>query len=301
MITGVGGYVGSALANQFIDVGHHVAGFGYDENFSILKKRFGEKITLVTGDITEEKKLLEVFHDADVVIHTASPTTEKFCVEKPWEAYQAIVLGTRAVASAVRELKIPLLIHFSTQAVYMNFHARELPLTEEMEPKPDTVYGALKRAAELELADMPTVILRPANIYGRNPLGIDRENVIARFVKAVKTSKPLTIKGDGLQRADFVHLRDVVSAAEKILMSESPESIPMVYNVGSGVSHSIQEIADMVISIAKEKRLLIPSITYREHNDRIAADRVLSPKRVQAVLPQFPRVSFEEGMRELFD
>ncbi len=125
VITGVGGYVGSALASRLIEMGHLVIGFGYDENFPILKKQFGEKLQVTAGDIANEKILLETFKDADAVIHTASPTTEKFCVEKPWEAYQAIVLGTRAVVSAVWELKIPAVSNFSTQAVYMNFHARE--------------------------------------------------------------------------------------------------------------------------------------------------------------------------------
>ena len=300
VITGIGGYVGSAVARQFVAEGLEVAGIGHDDNFPILEKYFGDSGKLVAGDITDEKKLREAFQGMDAVIHTASPTTEKFCTEKPWEAFQTIIYGTRAVRNVVQELKIPLLIHLSTQAVYMNFKPRELPLTEEMEPRPDTVYGALKFAAEIELVNVPVVILRPANIYGKNPLGIERENVIVRFIAAVKKGDPLIIKGDGLQRADYIHVNDVVSVVKKLILGIHPESFPMIYNVGSGVSRSIQEIADVVMNMAKEKGLKVPALTYQQSNDRVAVDRVLSPNRVQALFPDFPGVLFEEGVREMF-
>jgi len=301
IITGVGGYVGSSIAENFLADGHKIIGFGHDENFPVLREKFGDSVQLVAGDITDEKKLIETLHGADVVIHTASPTTEKFCIEKPWEALQAIMYGTRAVANVMRELKVPLLIHFSTQAVYMNFCARELPLTEEMEPKPDTVYGALKLAAEHELANIPVFILRPANIYGKNPLGIERENVISRFVDAAKKNVALTIKGDGLQHADYVHVRDVVCVVTILVGSKLFDSLPVIYNVGSGVSHSVADIANIVIDAAKQSGFPKPMIQYeKEAGSKIAADRVLSIERMRALLPNFPTVSFEEGVKELF-
>ncbi len=301
VITGIGGYVGSAIAHNLIAEGRRIVGFGHDENFSILEKNFGDMIELVAGDITDEKKIMGTLRGADAVIHTASPTTEKFCIERPWEAFQTIVYGTRAVLRAVQELQISPLIHFSTQAVYMNFKPRELPLQEDVEPKPDTVYGVLKLAAERELRDAPVVILRPANIYGKNPLGIERKNVITRFVAAIKKGDPLMIKRDGLQRADYIHLRDVVAGVKNLLANETPKNLPLIYNVGSNVSRSIREIADTVMDIAKKKGLKAPSVVYQQSNDRPAADRALSVKRLQTVLPDFPSVLFEEGVREMFD
>ena len=301
VITGIGGYVGSAVAHELIAEGHTVVGFGHDQNFPLLRKRFGDSVQLVTGDVTDEKKLTESFHGADAVIHTASPTTEKFCIEKPWEALQVIIYGTRAVVRSVNELRIPLLIHFSSQAVYMNFHARELPLTENMEPKPDTVYGAFKYAAEHELGNVPAFILRPANIYGKNPIGVERENVVTRFIASAKNGTVLTIKGNGLQRADYVHVRDVVCVVKTLVVGKLPDSLPVIYNVGSGVSRSIADIANIVIATAEQNGFPKPMIWYeKEAGSKIAADRVFSIECMRALLPNFPTISFEEGIRELF-
>lgn len=300
VITGAGGYVGSAIAHRFLASGYEVVGYGHGGNFPLLHAYFGSRGALVPGDMVDEKTLFASMRGADIVIHTASPTKETFCIERPWEALRSIVYGTRAVARAVRKLEIPLLIHFSTQAVYMNYRARSLPLTEEMEPQPDTVYGALKLAAEYELRDTPAYILRPANIFGRNPLGIERDNVITRFIRAARAGSPLTLTGDGSQRADYVHLNDVVSAVLRLSLVPQKESTPVVYNVGSGVARSVAEIARFVLAEAEKNGLRPPPVIFSNTNANTAADRVLSPGRIQVALPGFPFVSFEEGIRELF-
>ena len=61
-----------------------------------------------------------------------------------------------------------------------------------------------------------------------------------------EAGQSLTIVGDGLQRRDFVHVQDVVSA--NILASESPNCFGNSYNVGTGKMHSIVEIANMISS-----------------------------------------------------
>lgn len=239
LITGAGGYVGSTLADILKDE-YDVLGFGHE--------------TEVGGDITDYKALLRVICGSFAVIHTASPTNGAYCKENPYEALRAIVYGTRNVRRAVEENKVPLLIHFSTQAVYSNFAKRPLPLRETLELKPDTLYGALKAAAEDELSGGNAIILRPANIYG---VGAEvlRSNVVSVFAKRSKKGESLEISGTGKQKVDFVHVRDVARLVEIMLKKRmSKNSLPIIVNVGSGKPTSIKEIARLVSVEIKKKK-----------------------------------------------
>src|SRR3989344_688985 len=160
LITGAGGYVGATIAEALRD-DYEVVGFGHPPCATAEAKggtrspnaTDGQSARIVEGDVTDCKALSRAARGAYAIIHTASPTKESWCKEHPYEALRAIVYGTRNVRRAAEEHKIPLVIHFSTQAVYSNFAKRPLPLREDMELKPDTFYGALKALAEEELCD----------------------------------------------------------------------------------------------------------------------------------------------------
>src|SRR3989344_9235302 len=170
LITGAAGYVGATLVAT-LNGEYEVVGFGHP---SLHKAMEGQVARIIKGDVADYKALSRAAKGAYAIIHTASPTKESWCNEHPYEALRTIVYGTRNVRRIAEENKVPLVIHFSTQAVYSNFAKRPLPLREDMELKPDTFYGALKALAEEELRDMThvtrntkqIVILRPANIYG---------------------------------------------------------------------------------------------------------------------------------------
>jgi len=95
---------------------------------------------------------------------------------------------------------------------------------------------------------MNTTILRYFNVYGnRQHTEGQYAPVLGIFMRQKNDNKPLTITGDGSQRRDFVHVDDVVSA--NILASQNFENSGEIYNVGSGVNYSVQEIADMICPI----------------------------------------------------
>ena len=168
-ITGIGGYVGSALA-QKLSPAYDVVGYGHLGDKVVLSKLLGSRVKLVEGDITNAYAILKASRGAYAVIHTAAPTTEKFCKEHPWEAVQAIVRGTAIVRDVVVKNKIPLLIHFSSQAVYSNFKVRSMPLRESMELLPDSLYGAFKAEAEWELTQNKRGRMFPVRLFCGLPI-----------------------------------------------------------------------------------------------------------------------------------
>jgi len=110
-----------------------------------------------------------------------------------------------------------------------------------------------------KLYGLETVIFRYFNVYGeRQPLKGQYAPVIGIFLRQNKANEPMTIVGDGLQRRDFTHVSDVVDANIKAANFTAPEYIieneisyrkyewGQVYNIGTGINHSILDIANMI-------------------------------------------------------
>jgi UDP-glucose 4-epimerase len=305
-ITGIGGYVGSALAAELRDE-YRIVGFGHSGHFETLRGMLKDNpFALVVGEIVDEESLMETMEGADIVIHTASPTSNKFCKENPKEATQSIVGGTRAVYTATQKHKIPLFFHFSSQAVYSNFKERPLPLKENFKLAPDTLYGSLKAEAEYELIDRShmsprdaqVVILRPSNIYGE-ATSIIRDNVIHSFVTSAKEGTSLQVNG-GTQQADFVHINDVVRAVRTLIKRRTKEPVD-VFNVGSGVAHSIEDIARMVAEEAGRSLGKTPEVRFEPvDKSTIAANRYLDIEKIKKFVDPFPSIKLEDGIKSLF-
>ena len=105
-----------------------------------------------------------------------------------------------------------------------------------------------------DLYGIETVSLRYFNVYGpRQAYKGQYAPVIGIFQKQKNEGKPLTIVGDGGQSRDFVHVADV--AAANIFVSET--NTIGVFNVGTGVEYTINQIADLTNNSAG--RTTIPS------------------------------------------
>ena len=113
-------------------------------------------------------------------------------------------------------------------------------------------YSVSKIAAEnmckmySDLFDLNTVNLRYFNVYGeRQPLRGQYAPVVGLFLEQWKRGEPLTIVGDGEQRRDFTHVRDVVRA--NIAAAERASDIRgEIINVGTGTNHSVNQVANMI-------------------------------------------------------
>ena len=98
-----------------------------------------------------------------------------------------------------------------------------------------------------DLFDLDTVIFRYFNVYGnRQPLRGQYAPVIGIFLRQLAADEPLTIVGDGEQRRDFVNVEDVARANIMAAISnQDPEVYGQVYNVGTGINYSVNDIASM--------------------------------------------------------
>ena len=95
-----------------------------------------------------------------------------------------------------------------------------------------------------ELFGLKTVTFRYFYVYGpREPLKGPYAPVVGLFLRQKRAGEPLTIVGDGFQRRDFTHVKDVVDAN---ILAMSYEGNGLLFNVGTGCNHSVLELAKMI-------------------------------------------------------
>jgi dTDP-L-rhamnose 4-epimerase len=126
-----------------------------------------------------------------------------------------------------------------------------LPTPEHKRPCLSSVYALSKYDQERLCLliggayDIPTVALRFFNVFGtRQALSNPYTGVLAIFASRLLNQRPPLIFEDGRQRRDFVSVHDVVQACRLAL--EVPAAAGHAFNIGSGQSHTVAEVAEMM-------------------------------------------------------
>jgi UDP-glucose 4-epimerase len=299
LVVGGGGFIGSALVKHLSE-SHECVCYGHAARFAELRETIRGDVRFVEGDITDASALRESVAGADAVIHAAGTGGEADCMADPARALLTHVHGTHLLLQEVLRQNIERFIFTSTIAVYGTYTARPMPLTEETEPTPDEFYGALKATAEREIIDSGRFqILRLSNVYGSGSgPSLASSGVAGKFVELIAGGKPLRVFGDGTQSIDYAHINDIARAYE-LALSEPPAR-NYIYNVGGGSPVSIRSLAEMASRLALSETGRKAEIEYAPAPpDKLWPDRWLSISKIERELGWLPRVSIEDGMKEM--
>ena len=251
LVTGGAGFIGSNLVDKLLTMGHEV--IVIDNQFSEAHDQFywnfhSKNYRMDIRDYSLTRKL---YDGVDYVFHLAAEARIQPAIENPIEAVSINSIGTCTVLQCAREAGVKRVMYSSTSSGYgMN----EPP---NVETQPDDClnpYSVSKVNGEklcrmyTSLYGLETVCFRYFNVYGnRQPLKGQYAPVIGIFLRQLAAGQPLTIVGDGEQRRDFTHVDDVVNANIKAALANIDDKcFGQVYNVGTGLNHSINEIAAMI-------------------------------------------------------
>jgi len=251
LVTGGAGFIGSNIVDRLLDLGHEV--IVIDNEFSKCHDQFywNDKAQNYKYDIRDYEKTRPLYEGVDYVFHTAAEARIQPAILNPIESVSINSVGTCTVLQCAREAGVKRLIYSSTSSAYGR---NEFP---NVETQPDdclTPYSVSKVCGEklckmyYELYGLSTVILRYFNVYGeRHPLKGQYAPVIGIFLRQRDEETPLTIIGDGEQRRDFTYVGDVVNANIMAAISNpDSEAFGQVYNVGTGVNYSINQVSKMI-------------------------------------------------------
>ena len=257
VVTGGAGFIGSNLVSMLLEKGDMVVVIDNESANTHDEVYWNSNAINIKGDITDFKLLKNACTDADCIYHLASDISIQYSIENPTKTYTNNLIGTLNVLEVARVLDIKKVVFSSTAAIY---GSTSEPCIETDRPDPLNPYSVSKLAGENlmkmynDLYGIETVSLRYFNVYGpRQAYKGQYAPVIGIFQKQKNEGKPLTIVGDGGQSRDFVHVADVASA--NILVSET--NTVGVFNVGTGIEYTINQIADLTNNSAG--RTTIPS------------------------------------------
>ena len=130
--------------------------------------------------------------------------------------------------------------------------------------------------------------MRLFNVYGpRARITNDYGAVFGTFLAQKLHNKPLTIVGDGLQKRDFIHVKDVISLIKKAMHSKISNG---VFNVGSSDPKSIMDIVDLlgpITTVKLRKRPGEPNCTWADIS------------KAYDIFKWTPQIKFESGVRDM--
>ncbi len=289
VVTGGAGFIGTHLVRALCEKGAHVRVI--DDLRTGRSKPHLENVTFYNHSV-EEPLPVEIFEGTDAIFHLAAIPGVPISIEDPVGTHKVNLDGTLHVLEAARVARVPRVIFSSSAAVY-GIQESEI-FREDMDPKPMSPYAFHKYAGERMLEmwrrvyGLESISLRYFNVYGS---GMDPRGayaaVIGKFLQARSEGKVLTVIGDGTQTRDFVHVDDVVQANMRAVeLAKVPEVA--VFNVGTGVGVSVQELAELIGGP-------IEHTAARLEIQHAVADIT----NIKHVLGYEPHVSLEDGLKAL--
>ena len=255
LVTGGAGFIGKHLVSFLLGKGFSVTIF---DNFSNSTKESISHliqigVNVIEGDILNPLDIQVASKNQDIVIHLAAKISVSESIKNPSETFQVNVDGTKNVHAACEKNHVKKLIVSSSAAVYGE-GSLNINLTEESKTNPISPYGKSKVMMEQSIIqwrssyDVKYIILRFFNIYG---IGQSPEyaGVITKFLEKIKEKKSIVIFGDGLQTRDFVAIEDVINSIYNAIQYSDSGT----YNIASGKSITINDLADQMILLSGEK------------------------------------------------
>ena len=251
LVTGIAGFMGSHLADSFIEKGHCVVGIdnligGYQDNVP-------EKAEFHYLDLGDFEAVKDIFKDVDLVVHTACTAYEGLSVFSPALVTRNTSHITTTALSASIYGGVKKFVHMSSMARYGT--QDEVPFREHMTPKPQDPYGIAKYASELlirnisETHGMDYSILVPHNIIGpRQKYDDPFRNVASIMINRMLQGKQPIIYGTGNQMRCFSFMRDVINPLMKACETDIVDG--MVINIGPDEEFiTINQLAETIADI----------------------------------------------------
>jgi UDP-glucose 4-epimerase len=273
-ITGGAGFIGSHLADHYVNAGHQVTLL---DNFSTGSAtniaNLDGKVTTVNGDIRNVDLIDQLTKDADLVLHMAAALGVNTILESPLESMSTNITGSEVVLHAAAKYNTRIIIA-STSEIYGKNPKQPLSETDDrVVGAPQKIRWTYSDAKAIEEAmafalhqdkKLPVTTVRLFNTVGPRQTG-RYGMVVPRFVQAALKNDPITIYGDGAQSRVFCHVQDAVQAIATIAATES--TIGDVYNVGGTGELTIKQLAEKVIAVTGSTS----TITYTAYSDAYPA------------------------------
>ena len=299
LITGIAGFIGSALARAVLAQGDQARGIdnistGKPENLAEILSRIDFRQT----DLLDLPATHDACRGVDYVLHQAAIPSVPKSVLDPVGSNQANVDATVNLLVAARDAKVKRVIYAASSSAYGD--TPTLPKREDMPPNPISPYAVAKLASEYYMTSfyrcygLETVCLRYFNIFGpRQDPTSPYSGVLAKFITQMLNGEQPTIFGDGTQSRDFTYVDNAVDANLRACQAPAAEVAGKVFNVATGRRVDLNETFR-----ALKKIIGYPGdVNYAPERPGDIKHSLADLTQAEKHLGYNPKVDFEEGLR----
>jgi len=226
-----------------------------NQNYSFIKE-----------DIRNEKKILEISKDKDVIINFAAESHVDRSIANPKPFIETNILGTYSLLEAARKYD-KLFIHISTDEIYGDAE-REESFTEQSNLKPSNPYSATKASADLLVASyartygIKCITTRCTNNFG--PCQFPEKLIPKTIIRLLKNLK-VPLYGDGQQIRSWIYVDDHVQAIESLISKGKPGQI---YNITAYDEITNKSIVEKILEIMQKSNDMIEYVGDRPGHDK---------------------------------
>jgi len=256
LVTGGAGFIGSHLVESLLRLGQSVITLdnlatGRRANLQQVEEAVGpdawQRHRFLQGDITDPSTCREACREVDYVLHHAALGSVPRSIADPLATNAANVTGFVNMLVAARDAKVQRFVYAASSSTYGDHPG--LPKVEDHIGRPLSPYAVTKYVNELyadvfaQCYGVETVGLRYFNVFGarQDPEG-PYAAVIPCWIRAMLTSQPVPINGDGETTRDFCYVSNAVQANLLAARTGRREAMNQVYNVAAGGRTSLNEL-----------------------------------------------------------
>jgi len=296
MVTGGGGFIGSAMVKMLLKKKFQVKAFDLPDQFNLNPAPKDAEI--YKGSILDANDLMKSMRGCDYVIHLAAALGVKRTESERLSCLTINIQGFVNVLEACIRDNVKKIIFSSSSEVYGD--QKKLPITENNPVNPKSIYAITKLAGEEYLRaykqryGLDYSIVRFFNVYGPNQVA---EFVMPRFINCVMNDVSPTIYGKGNQIRAFCYVNDAVEGALLTLMNKKANS--EIFNIGNTKEPiAMKDLALKIIKISKRdiKPTFIPLKKSDRKEEREIHERIPDTSKAEKVLGYNPKISLEEGI-----
>tara|TARA_B100001250_G_scaffold162201_1_gene139338 strand:+ start:24680 stop:25669 length:990 start_codon:yes stop_codon:yes gene_type:complete len=304
LITGADGFIGSHLTEMLHNKGHSIKALSQYNSFNnwgwLEDTHCLDSIEVISGDIRDPYFCKEITEDIDVIYHLAALIAIPYSYVAPESYVETNIKGTLNICQAAKDHGNIKVIHTSTSEVYGT--ANYVPIDEGHPLQPQSPYSASKIGADAMAMsfhnsfELPLIIARPFNTYGPRQ---SARAVIPTIISQIAAGSKKIELGDLSPTRDFNYVEDTCRGL--LSLSESPDAIGEVVNIGSNSEVSILEMLELIKNIMNsEVEFIIDPKRIRPKNsevERLWCDNT----KIEKLTSYKPEIKLEEGLKKTID
>ena len=298
LVTGGAGFVGSNIVESLVEEKHEVVVLdkfvlGSIKNLETVK----DKVTIVTGDITNKKNVFDASNGCDIIFNEAAASSSPMFKEDLAGSVKINVEGFVNILDAARKNDAKV-IYASTSSIYGD---NPSPLTEDQKITPPNFYAATKftneHLARIYTSEygITTTGFRYMSVYGPHEKAKNNfANLVSQFLWDMKKGIAPIIYGDGKQTRDFIFVKDIVKA--NLLAMNLKGSNTEIINAGTGRATNMNELIDLLNTTLNTK---ITAKYIKNPVKNYIPTQLASTKKAKKVLGFEAKVTLEDGIKIL--